>query len=358
MKVISTKDAVGCILCHDITQIIKGQTKGPVFRKGHIVTEEDIPVLLRVGKENLYVWEPKEGMLHEDEGAEILRQFCQGGSRKEAAFEGEKKCFRYMSASRASEGKIELTAEMDGLFKVDKKALYEVNSQGEMMIATRHGNTEVRKGDKLAGMRVIPLVISREKMDKAGDAIRQENGGKPILSLLPFVPKRVAVITTGSEVYKGRIKDTFTPVLEEKLGHYPVTIIFRTVCDDDPQMVTDAIRGALEMGADLVLCTGGMSVDPDDRTPLAIRNSGAKIVAYGAPVLPGAMFLLSYMEGGQAVIGLPGCVMYAERTIFDLVLPRVLADDPVTKEEIATLGEGGLCLNCPVCTYPNCGFGK
>ena len=165
MKVISTKDAVGCILCHDITQIIKGHTKGPVFRKGHIVTEEDIPVLLRVGKENLYVWEPKEGMLHEDEGAEILRQFCQGGSRKEAAFEGEKKCFRYMSASRASEGKIELTAEMDGLFKVDKKALYEVNSQGEMMIATRHGNTEVRKGDKLAGMRVIPLVISREKMD-------------------------------------------------------------------------------------------------------------------------------------------------------------------------------------------------
>ena len=343
MKLIKTVDAEGAVLCHDITQIIKGVTKDAVFRKGHVVTKEDIPVLLSVGKDQLYVWEKEEGMLHENDGAEILCAMCKG---------------EHMERSQAKEGKIELTAACDGLLKVDNKGLKAVNGFGQMMIATRHGNTEVRKGDKLAGMRVIPLVISREKMDKAGDAIRQENGGKPILSLLPFVPKRVAVITTGSEVYKGRIKDTFTPVLEEKLGHYPVTIISRTVCDDDPQMVTDAIRGALEMGADLVLCTGGMSVDPDDRTPLAIRNSGAKIVIYGAPVLPGAMFLLSYMEGGQAVMGLPGCVMYAERTIFDLVLPRVLADDPVTKEEIATLGEGGLCLNCPVCTYPNCGFGK
>ena len=148
-------------------------------------------------------------------------------------------------------------------------------------------------------------------------------------------------------------------MLEEKLAEFNVELVYKQVLDDKPEQIAAAIKTAIEeKGAEMVLCTGGMSVDPDDRTPLAIRNSGAKIVIYGAPVLPGAMFLLSYMEGGQAVMGLPGCVMYAERTIFDLVLPRVLADDPVTKEEIATLGEGGLCLNCPVCTYPNCGFGK
>lgn len=358
MKLIRTEDAAGCILCHDITQIIKDEKKGPVFKKGHVVREEDIPVLLSVGKEHLYVWEAEEGMLHEDEGAEILRQICQGGSFEEAACEGEKKCFRNMSASLASEGKIELTAETDGVLKVDTRALLRVNSQGQMMIATRHGNTEVKKGEKLAGMRVIPLVIEREKMEKAKEAAREENGGVPILSLLPFHKKKVAIITTGSEVYKGRIRDTFTPVLKDKLNHYPTEFIGHVICDDDPDMVTNEIKRFLDEGADIVLCTGGMSVDPDDRTPLAIKNSGARIVSYGAPVLPGAMFLLSYMDEGQAVMGLPGCVMYAKRTIFDLVLPRVMADDQVTAEELAALGEGGLCLNCPVCTYPNCGFGK
>ena len=358
MKSVRTEDAIGCILCHDITQIIKDQKKGPVFKKGHIVTREDIPVLLSLGKEHLYVWEQEEGILHEDEGAEILRKICQGGSSEEASFKGEKRCYRNMSASAASEGKIELTAEVDGLLKVDSKALYRINAQGEMMIAVRHGNTEIKKGDKIAGMRVIPLVISKEKMEKAKQAVKDENGGSPILSVLPFTEKKAAIIATGSEVYKGRIQDTFTPVLEEKLSHYPVTIIGKTVCDDNPDMVTDAIRHFLEQGADLVLCTGGMSVDPDDRTPLAIKNAGARIISYGAPVLPGAMFLLSYMETGQAVMGLPGCVMYARRTIFDLILPRVLADDPVKAEELARLGEGGLCLNCTVCTYPNCGFGK
>lgn len=358
MKLIRTEEAAGCVLCHDITQIIKDEKKGPVFKKGHIVTEEDIPVLLSVGKEHLYVWEAEEGMLHEDEAAEILRELCQGGSAQDAAFDGTKKCFRNMSASAASEGKVELTAECDGILKVDSGALFCVNSQGQMMIATRHGNTEVKKGEKLAGMRVIPLVIETEKMEEAKEAVKKENGGIPILSLLPFRKKKVAIITTGSEVYKGRIQDTFTPVLREKLGNYPVELIGHTICDDHPEMVTREIRRFLSEGADLILCTGGMSVDPDDKTPLAIKNTGANIVSYGAPVLPGAMFLLAYMEGGQVIMGLPGCVMYAKRTIFDLILPRVIADDKVTSEELARLGEGGLCLNCPVCTYPNCGFGK
>ncbi len=358
MKLIKTEEAEGTILCHDITQIIKGEKKGPVFRKGHIVTKEDIPILLSVGKENLYVWEQEEGVLHENEGAEILRRMLQGGSKEEAAFSEKEKVWRYMEASEAKEGKIELKAAMDGVLKVHSKALRSVNMQGEMMIATRHGNTEVKRGDKLAGTRVIPLVIKEEKMNQAEKTVLQLTGGEPILKILPFQHKKVAIVTTGSEVYKGRIQDTFTPVLIEKLKQYPVELIGHKICDDDHEMVTKAIMEFLNQEADIVLCTGGMSVDPDDRTPLAIKNTGADIITYGAPVLPGAMFMLAYTEKGQAIMGLPGCVMYAKRTIFDLVLPRVMADDKVTKEELADLGEGGLCLNCEVCTYPNCGFGK
>lgn len=358
MKQIRTTEAVGYMLCHDITQIIKDEKKGPVFRKGHIVTEEDIPVLLSAGKENLYVWEYEEGMLHEDEGAEILREICQGGMREEAAFDGQEKTYRYMRASEAKEGKIELTAAERGLLKIHSDALRSVNSQGQMMIAARHGNTEVEKGDKLAGTRIIPLVIEAEKLEKAKKEAMRLTGGEPILKLMPFRKKKAAIVTTGSEVYKGRIRDTFTPVLIEKLSGYEVEMIGHEICDDDHEMVTGAIRRFLDEGADIVLCTGGMSVDPDDRTPLAIRNTGAKIVTYGAPVLPGAMFMLAYTDKDQAVMGLPGCVMYAGRTIFDLVLPRIMADDRITKEELAGLGEGGLCLNCAVCTYPNCGFGK
>mgnify|MGYP003292315674 CR=1 FL=1 len=184
-------------------------------------------------------------------------------------------------------------------------------------------------------------------------------GDEPILKLLPYKHKKAAIITTGNEVFYGRIKDTFTPVIEEKLAYFDTEVIYKTILGDDPQKVTEAILYAInELGADLVLCTGGMSVDPDDKTPLAIKNTGADIVSYGAPVLPGAMFLLSYYKGNVPVVGLPGCVMYAKRTIFDLVLPRLMADGKVTEAELANLGEGGLCLNCEICTFPKCGFGK
>ena len=180
----------------------------------------------------------------------------------------------------------------------------------------------------------------------------------PILTLKPFHKKKFAVLTTGNEVYYHRIEDTFTPVIQEKLAEFGAEMIFHEVYDDDASKITDGCRRAMEAGADLVFCTGGMSVDPDDKTPLAIKNTGARIVSYGAPVLPGAMFLLAYAENGTPIVGLPGCVMYSKRTIFDLVLPRLIADDEVTAEELAGLGEGGLCLNCKVCTFPNCGFGK
>ena len=350
MRLIRTVDAEGAVLCHDITQIIRGVTKDAVFRKGHIVTKEDIPVLLSVGKDQLYVWEQEEGMLHENDAASILCDMCQG---------------QYMSRSEVKEGKIEIRADRDGLFKADAKGLEAVNGFGEMMIASRHGNFPVKKGDNLAGTRIIPLVRHAEKLQRARQAAMEVTGGRPILELKPFVHKKVGIITTGNEVFYGRIQDTFTPVIEQKLAEFDCQVTDHVTWNDDDKKVTGSILDMIGNGADVVICTGGMSVDPDDKTPLAIKNTGARIVSYGAPVLPGAMFLLAYYEGKEqgrerkaVIMGLPGCVMYARRTIFDLVLPRVMADDMVTARELAALGQGGLCLNCETCTFPNCGFGK
>lgn len=342
MKEIRTADAVGHVLCHDITQIIKDEKKGVLFKKGHVVREEDIPALLSVGKEHLFVWEKQEGILHENEGAQILYQICAGEN---------------MHGTDVKEGKIELIADCDGLLKIRKEALLAVNSLGEMMIASRHGNFPVHQGDKIAGTRIIPLVIEKEKMDRAV----QKAGSDPVFSILPFHKKKVGIVTTGSEVKNGLIQDTFTPVLRDKLSEYPCEIMGQTLPGDVREQITQDILDFVEAGADMVVCSGGMSVDPDDRTPGAIKDTGAEIVSYGAPVLPGAMLLLAYIKKNGKnipVLGLPGCVMYAKRTVFDLILPRVMADDPVRSEEIAAYGEGGLCLNCSSCTFPNCGFGK
>ena len=339
MKLMKTTEAVGQVLCHDITQIIPGVTKDAVFRKGHIITEEDIPVLLSVGKEHIYIWEKNENILHENEAAEILRDICMGA---------------HMKPSEPKEGKIELTAEIDGLFLADTARLKAVNSLGRMMIATRSSGVPVKKGDKLCGTRIIPLVIEKEAMAKA----KEVAGDTPLLQLKPFRPRKYGVVTTGSEVFHGRITDKFTPVIEQKLTAYGCEMVAHEICDDDDKGITAAINKMLADGVEMVVCTGGMSVDPDDRTPLAIRNTGANIVSYGAPVLPGAMFLVSYMPDGRPVCGLPGCVMYAKRTIFDICLPYLLADEPITADYLAGLGNGGLCLNCPVCVWPNCGFGK
>jgi len=342
MKEIRTVDAVGHVLCHDITQIIKDEKKGVLFKKGHVVREEDIPALLSVGKEHLFVWEKQEGVLHENEGAQILYQICAGEN---------------MHGTDVKEGKIELIADCDGLLKIRKEALLAVNSLGEMMIASRHGNFPVHQGDTIAGTRIIPLVIEKEKMDRAV----QKAGSDPVFSILPFHKKKVGIVTTGSEVKNGLIQDTFTPVLRDKLSEYPCEIMGQTLPGDVREQITQDILDFVEAGADMVVCSGGMSVDPDDRTPGAIKDTGAEIVSYGAPVLPGAMLLLAYIKKNGKnipVLGLPGCVMYAKRTVFDLILPRVMADDPVRSEEIAAYGEGGLCLNCSSCIFPNCGFGK
>ena len=339
MKLIRTTEAVGHVLCHDLTQIIPGIYKDARFRKGHIVTEADIPVLLSMGKENLYVWEKMEGMLHEDEAALILRDLCMND---------------YMHCTAVKEGKVELIADAAGLFEVDVDRLYAVNDVGELMIATRHTHTPVRVGDRLAGMRVIPLVIEEEKLLRA----RRAAGDSPLLRILPWKLKTAAILTTGQEVAKGLIKDSFSPVVKEKLAGYGITTVSHCLCGDDLEQISRSIMKAHEDGVDLICCTGGMSVDPDDRTPGAISRSGVSMVTYGAPTLPGAMFCLGYFEDRTCVVGLPGCVMHASVTVFDLVLPRIVAGIPLTKGDFVRLGHGGLCLGCETCHYPVCPFGK
>lgn len=340
MKLMKTEDAVGQVLCHDITQIIRDVKKGPAFRKGHVITKEDIPVLLSLGKDNIYIWEMDESKVHEDEAAMVLYDICQS--------EG-------MRPSGVKEGKVEIIAEREGLLKVDDGLLYRLNSLGELMIASRHGNFAVRAGDVIAGTRIIPLVIEKEKLERA----REIALGNPVFKILPFLHKKAGIVTTGNEVYYHRIEDTFTPVIEEKLAEFGVEITGREISSDDPEMEIECIRRLLDKGADMILCTGGMSVDPDDRTPFAIRDLADEVVTYGAPVLPGAMFMLAYLGREPIpIMGLPGCVMYAKRTVFDLVLPRIVAGEVLKKADIDSLGQGGLCLNCKVCTFPNCGFGK
>ena len=339
MKLIKTEEAAGHVLCHDITRIVKDEMKGPQFKKGHIVTEEDIPMLLSMGKEYLYVWENSPDMLHEDEAAEILKDICINAN---------------MAASGPSEGKIEIKAASDGVLKVDIERLYQINSLDGMVIATARNNRPVKAGDKIAGMRVVPLVIGKDVLDKA----KEIAGGKPLLEILPYRQMTAAVIATGSEVAKGRINDTFTPVVVGKLEAYGVTVTECMVTGDDVESIRACIDKARNGGADMVLCTGGMSVDPDDKTPKAIAESVAEVVTYGAPVLPGAMFMLGYFDDGKPVVGLPGCVMYAKATVFDLVLPRIIAGERLEKKDFVGLGHGGLCLSCERCNFPDCSFGS
>ena len=338
MKIIKTQEAVGHILCHDLTQIIKGEFKGPRFKKGHIVKEEDINVLLSMGKENLYVYEMEEGMLHENDAALRLCRVCKN---------------KHMSQSDVSEGKIELKAEIDGLFTVDSSRLDKINSIDEIMIATRHSNTVVKKGDKLCGTRVIPLVVDEKKIIEAETIF----GDEPILKITPFAIRNAGVITTGSEVFNGRIEDNFTPVVVEKLKKYSINVSKHIVVNDEKFNIISAINEMRNSDVEMIICTGGMSVDPDDNTPGAIKQSGAEIVTYGAPVLPGAMFLLGYFDD-VPIIGLPGCAMYAKATVFDLALPKLAAKVKMTKTDFIKMGEGGLCLSCEVCNYPICPFGK
>lgn len=337
MKIVKVEDAVGVTLCHDITKIVPGKFKGVAFKKGHLISEADIPELLSIGKRHIYIWEDKEGILHENEAAERLKLLSGG----EGLFFGE-----------AKEGKIEFFADMDGLLKVNSSEVFKLNSMEDIILSTIHNNTVVKKGDKVAATKVVPLFIEEDKIKRAEEAVN-----KKIISVIPIMKKKTAIITTGSEVFSGKIKDSFGPVLQNKLSEYGCEVIGQSILSDDPGSIERSIYEWLDKGAEMILCTGGMSVDPDDLTPGAIKKTGAEIITYGTPVLPGAMLLMAY-KGEIPIIGLPGSVIFSKRTVFDLILPRVLAGDKLQKSDFAAYGHGGLCINCDSCTFPNCGFGK
>ena len=338
MKKIKTTEAVGHVLQHDITEIIPGEFKGRAFKKGHIITEEDIPHLLRLGKDHIFVFKLGEDKIHENEGAMILGKLGQGEN--------------ISLGDEVKEGKINFNSYVDGILKVDSEKLFELNMLGEISFATLPNNIPVKKGELVGGARIIPLVIEKEKMDRAKALIKD-----PILNIRPYKKYKVGIITTGNEVFYGRIEDKFGPVILEKLKPYNSEIIGQALCPDDKEIIKEKAREFLDKGATMIIFTGGMSVDPDDMTPTSIIELGGELISYGAPVLPGSMFLLSYL-GDIPMMGLPGCVMFAKKTVFDLVLGRVMTGERLTKADIMRYATGGLCQSCEVCHYPNCTFGK
>lgn len=339
MKQIRIEDSVGCILSHDVTKIVPGEFKGRLFKKGHVIREEDIPKLLDIGKEHIYVWEPKKGQLHENDAAIRVKDLVLGQG-----------CY---ISEEIKEGKIDFFANTQGVLKINKDLLLKLNLLGEIIVSTIHNNTPVKKGEKIGATRVIPLIIDEKKILEAEKIIKEK-----IISVEEIKPKKAVLITTGNEVYKGRIKDAFLPVMKEKLEYYGSEIVKQVILPDNKEMITENILKAIEEDkVDMIICTGGMSVDPDDVTPSAIKDCNGEIVTYGAPVLPGAMFLLAYYKN-IPILGVPSCAMYSKRTIFDLVLPRILADEKLSFEDIARFGNGGMCLNCEICSFPHCSFGK
>ncbi|EGW38194.1 molybdopterin-binding protein [Desulfosporosinus sp. OT] len=340
MEKIKVKDSVGAVLIHDMTQIIPGVIKGPRFRKGHIVREEDIPVLLSMGKEHVYVWDPTPGQIHENEAAERLAQAVSGSG---------------LIFDEPKEGKVTITAAHDGLLYASEDGIWALNDLENIILATLHNYYPVKKGDKVAGTRVVPLMID-EKVILDAERIAQTFSNS-ILDVRPLKQLKVGIVTTGSEVYHGRIKDKFGPVLRTKITDWGSVVIGQSFANDEISLIQTCIQDHLNQGAEMILVSGGMSVDPDDVTPTAIKEMGAKLITYGAPVLPGAMFLLAYI-GDVPIMGLPGCVMYSKTTVFDLIVPRLLTGERLTRRDITKLGLGGLCLDCPVCTYPRCSFGK
>lgn len=337
MKKIKVQDAVGMALCHDITEMKDG-FKGAAFQRGHVIREEDIEHMLDIGKRTVFVWEENAGEIHEEDCA--IRMAAM------APVEGA-------HYTEPSEGKVLLFADQRGMFRVNTKLLHQLNAIGDITIATIPDHYPVEVGDRLASMRIVPLVTKEEQIIEAEHLCAVEK----LLDLRTYQHKKVGVIVTGSEVYTGRIQDKFEPVVRAKMKQYPSEIIGVTICDDDLDMIVNAAKTHLEHGADFLIFTGGMSVDPDDLTPTAIRQLGADIVTHGVPAQPGNMTLVAYL-GEIPVLGIPGAAIKLPTTIFDVLLPQIFAGDKITKEELIHLGDGGLCQMCKSCHWPNCTFGR
>ena len=335
---IPVQQAVGSVLFHDITRIVPGEFAGRAFKKGHIIREEDVPKLLQLGKDNIYVLDLEEGYIHENEAAErIARAVCGSG----------------ILMTEPSEGKVTMTAVERGLLKVNVDALNRINDIEEMVLATLHTNRPVAAGERIAGTRIIPLFTDEERIRRVEIIAR---AAFPLIEVKPFRSLKVGLVTTGNEVFHGRIEDKFGPIIREKFDRLGSRVLRQILVADNTPMTVKAIHDLIEEGAEMIVATGGMSVDPDDRTPTSIREAGGRVITYGSPTFPGAMFMLAYI-GQIPVIGIPGCAMYHKATVFDLVVPRILAGETLTRSDITRLGHGGLCSSCPECRYPTCGFG-
>ncbi len=340
LKKIKLHEAIGSKLAHDITEIRPGEFKGPAFRRGHTVCEADLCHLQRLGKNHLYIIDLAEDEIHENEAAVILATALAGDG------------IVWQDGPR--EGKINLLAARDGLLMINTAALAAFNLVDEVMCATLHNHTLVKEGDLVAGTRAIPLVMKRAPVERAA-AIGKQSGS--VLSVRSLPNARVGLLVTGNEVYHGLIQDRFAPILTEKVEALGSEVLALDFAPDDSEAIARTIGTQLERDCDLILLTGGMSVDPDDVTRHGIRLAGAKEIHYGAAALPGSMFLVAYL-GKTPLLGVPACGLYHRITVLDLVLPRILAGERVGKTELAFLGHGGLCRDCPECIYPHCPFGK
>jgi len=339
MKKVRVEDAVGMVLPHDITRIIPGKFKGVGFKKGHVIREKDIPELLKLGKQNIYVLHLSAAHVHEDAAALRIARAVSG---------------RNLRWTEPKEGKSGLLSEIDGLLKIDVKGLLQINRIGGIIISTLKNNFPCKAGQTVAATRIIPLIIASKKIERL-----EALGAKfsPLIQVLPFRKLKVGAVVTGSELYDGLIKDEFDRYVGTKIGTYGSQVVRKILLPDDPGRIADAVRELAGERCDLIVTTGGLSVDPDDVTRIGIQRAGAKIDYYGTPILPGAMFLYAHLDW-TPIMGLPACVYYHGTTVFDLMLPRILADDAPTAVEIAAMGHGGLCMNCRECRYPVCPFGK
>jgi molybdenum cofactor synthesis domain-containing protein len=339
MKSVPVHDAVGMVLCHDVTRIVHGREKGPAFKKGHVIEAQDIASLLDMGKAHVYVYDLAEGYIHEDDAALRIAKAAAGPGLK---------------MTSPAEGRVNLCAARRGLLRVKREALRQINAVEDVVFATRHSDILVACGQAVGGTRITPLVTREDNVVQAEVICRAH---APLIEVRPLRVLRVGIVTTGSEVFQGRIADKFGPVLREKFAALDCPVLGQVLVADDAARTAEAIRNFVSQGAQMVVVTGGMSVDPDDCTPRAIRDTGARVVTYGAPVFPGAMFMLAYLDD-IPVLGLPGCVMYYRTSIFELVVPRLLAGETLTREDFVDLGYGGFCAGCAACTHPACGFGK
>ncbi len=339
LKKVRVEDAIGLILGHDMTKVVPGVCKEAAFRRGHVIKAEDIPEMLSMGKEHIYVIEEEDGEVHEEEAA----------ARLVKAFSGPE-----MSTTPAKEGRMDMVSNIEGLLRIDVPLLHEINSIDDIILSTLHNNTVCHKGTTVAGTKIVPLYIANTKLEEIEALCRQR--GK-VLRVLPFIYSKVGVVITGSEVYKGRIQDRFGDTIRGKVESLGGYIEHITIVDDDEEMIAAAVRDMKSRGCQVIIACGGFSVDPDDVTVEGVEKSGAQVVKYGAPVMPGSMCLTAYL-GDVPILGAPACAIWNKATIVDMLLPRAMAGQKITREEIVALGHGGLCQGCKPCNYPVCPYGK